>query len=80
MTKPLKHLCGQCSKSFKSQAAYLSHRCAATGYSPKEPQHFEAQTHSAPQVVLVKKKISKISESNILAAVTAARKAKQRHA
>lgn len=72
----LKHLCGQCSKTFKSQSAYLGHRCSVTGCSPKQSEHFSA----APQVVLVKKKISKLSESNILAAVTRARKTKQYNA
>lgn len=76
----VKHICGQCSKTFRNQSAYLAHHCLATGYSPKQPQHFKAQAHASPQIVSVKKKISKLSESNILAAVTRARKAKQYNA
>jgi len=73
----VKHLCGQCSKTFKSQSAYLTHLCPATGHSPKEPQHFNAETHTSPQVVFAEKKISKLSESDILTAVRAARQAKK---
>ena len=75
----VKHLCGQCSKTFKSQSAYLTHLCRATGYSPKQAEHFNAGTQSSPQVVFAKKKISKLSESDILTAVRAARQAKREH-
>jgi len=75
----VKHLCGQCSKTFKSQSAYLTHLCPTTGYSPKEPQHFNAETQASPQVVFAEKKISKLSESDILTAIRAARQAKREH-
>jgi len=75
----VKHLCGQCSKTFKSQSAYLTHRCPATGYSPKQTEHFNAETQAFPQVVIAEKKISKLSESDILTAIRTARQAKREH-
>ncbi|OGM76382.1 hypothetical protein A2210_01070 [Candidatus Woesebacteria bacterium RIFOXYA1_FULL_40_18] len=83
----LKHLCGQCSKTFRSLSAYLTHHCLATGYSPKHAplQVVITDLKKTPpfqggEDVIAKKKTDKLSENDILAAVTAARKAKQRNA
>ena len=103
----LKHICGQCSKTFKSQSAYLTHHCLTTGYSPKHAplqvvitdlkktppfqggdelsSDMSSSFRGNPALqsgedVIAKKKTDKLSENDILAAVTAARKAKQRNA
>jgi len=75
----VKHLCGQCSKTFKSQSAYITHLCSATGHSPKQAEHFSVETQASPQGVAVEKKITKLSESDILTAIRAARQTKRQH-
>jgi len=75
----MKHLCGLCSKTFTSQSVYLIHLCPTTGYSPRQAEHFNTETQSSPQVVVAEKKMSKLSENDILTAIRTARQAKRNH-
>ena len=57
----LKHICGQCGKTFSTEADYLKHHCQGVSLQP-EPL------------------VASPTEKNILAAVRAARRAKQYNA
>lgn len=37
-----KVICGQCNKEFKDNEAYLKHKCEKTGFTPTQPEHFDA--------------------------------------
>lgn len=37
--EPTSHVCGQCNIAFDSEQGYLDHTCAATGFTPTDPQH-----------------------------------------
>lgn len=60
-----KHICGQCAKTFTSEAVYLGHECQVTGYTPIQPQHLNTPPKS-----------SKLTEKNIVAAVRSIRRGK----
>lgn len=62
----LNHICGQCTKTFTSEAAYLRHQCQTTGHTPKQPQHLDPAPHS-----------TKSTEKQLLAAVSAIRRSKK---
>ena len=34
--------CGACGKVFKSDEAYLKHKCKMTGFTPCDVEHFDA--------------------------------------
>jgi len=34
--------CSPCGKVFKSNEAYLKHKCKATGFTPRDIEHFDA--------------------------------------
>lgn len=38
----MKVRCSPCGKVFSSNAAYLKHKCEKTGYTPTQPEHFDA--------------------------------------
>lgn len=61
----LKHICGQCAKTFASESAYLGHLCQATGYTP-------LRSHPTAQP-----KDLKLTEKNMVAAVRSLRRAKK---
>ncbi|TSC86763.1 MAG: hypothetical protein G01um101416_617 [Microgenomates group bacterium Gr01-1014_16] len=62
----MKHICGQCTKTFISEIAYLGHLCQTTGYTP-------LQSHPAAQP----KGGLKLTEKNLVAAVRSIRRAKK---
>lgn len=33
------HVCGQCNKTFATEAEYLDHTCEATGFNPTQAEH-----------------------------------------
>ena len=37
-----KVICGQCNKEFKDDEVYLKHKCEKTGFTPTQPEHFDA--------------------------------------
>lgn len=76
----LKHLCGQCSKSFRSESAYLKHHCSTTGYSPVQAERHNPETHGISKIVFSAKPAQKLSETEIITAVRAARQTKQYNA
>ena len=42
MTNSSKVTCSPCQKVFESNEAYLKHKCAKTGFTPTQPEHFDA--------------------------------------
>jgi hypothetical protein len=34
--------CGACGKKFKTNEGYLRHKCKATGFTPRDVEHFDA--------------------------------------
>jgi uncharacterized C2H2 Zn-finger protein len=69
-----KHFCGKCGKKFANEPAYLKHICKATGFSPREPKHFDAAYRLIPGKELPKGKIVYLSEKKILEAVKKTRR------
>lgn len=56
----MRHICGQCKKEFKTEKAYLEHKCGKTGFKPTEPEHlgkaFEFVSKAALERGAVRKK------------------------
>ncbi len=71
-----KHLCGKCGRKFDTEGAYLKHVCRETGFSPREPKHFNLNNKVIAEKALPKEKIVYLSEKTILAAVKKARQKK----
>jgi len=63
----VKHICGQCSKSFSSESAYLKHICPVVGGTPKKPGLTSSTIYRAPSPL----------EKKILTAVQIARQEKR---
>jgi len=63
----VKHICGQCSKSFSGEPAYLKHNCPVAGGTPKSPGLISATIYKAPSPL----------EKKILTAVQIARQEKR---
>ena len=38
----MKVRCSPCQKVFKDNEAYLKHECKKTGFTPTQPEHFDA--------------------------------------
>jgi hypothetical protein len=63
----MKHVCGQCTKSFSDESAYLKHNCPVAGGTPKSPGLASSIIYKAPSLL----------EKKILTAVQAARQEKR---
>lgn len=48
------HNCGQCKMGFATEALYLAHQCAATGFKPTEPQSMGEDFEAIQDAALVR--------------------------
>ena len=62
MRTKIKHICGECSKTFSSELAYLKHQCPVSGGTPRNLGALSPKTKAAS-----------LLEKKILAAVQVAR-------
>lgn len=63
----MKHICGQCTKSFSKESDYLTHKCPIFGGTPKSPGLGSSTIYKAPSPL----------EKKILVAVQMARQEKR---
>lgn len=73
----VKHICGQCSKTFENESDYLIHVCASTGLSLTQGTNIQSPADQKKQQVVTNKLTGTIVESDILAKVLAARQIKR---
>lgn len=71
------HKCGQCNETFKTDVGYFNHKCSVSGYTPKESENFNVVYQSEPPTEAEKQKTVKISEEDILKAVSEVRQNKR---
>ena len=71
------HKCGQCGQTFKIESDYLKHKCSISGFTPKEIDNLSVVYQSEPPKIASKAKMVKLTETEILKAVTEARKNKK---
>jgi hypothetical protein len=68
MRTKIKHVCGQCGKTFASELAYLKHLCPASGGTPRSLGNLSFKTRATSAF-----------EKKILAAVQVARVTKKQY-
>lgn len=58
------HICGQCNQQFTSEEEYLIHKCATTGFTPKEPDHLGPEFKAISEAAVARGEARRNEESH----------------